>query len=99
VAQLEQERFALVLLADARGADPQRQAALTAKVAASTARAEPGEPTASSTPARAGPATLPAQREKFSRAFASCSRAPGTICGTIAFEAGLKKAVAAPSIP
>lgn len=76
----------------------QRKAALTPKLAASTASAQPGVPRARRMPAIAGPATLPPQRERFKSAFASCSRAGATIPGTIAFEAGLKKAVAAPSI-
>jgi hypothetical protein len=75
-----------------------RHPALIAKVHALTASEAPGEPNASDTPARTGPATAPAAREIFNSAFAPCKRAADTMWGTIAFEAGLKKAVAAPSI-
>ena len=48
-------------------------------------------------PASAGPATLPSRAREFEQRVGLLQAAPGTICGTIAVEAGLKKAVAAPS--
>jgi len=73
-----------------------RKTALTAKLAESTASAQPGLAAVTRMPASAGPATAPAAIASARRAFACCSR-PGLITAGISpVDAGLKNAVAAP---
>ena len=73
-----------------------RKEALTAKVAASTAIAQPVLEIAITTPAAAGPRIAVTLRESDIIAFAWSSRSGRTVCGTRPCEAGPKNASAAP---
>jgi len=84
------------LLASVGGRTPARKAALTKKVAASTAIAPPAPTTATSVPATAGPTIQPKLSLMPMSAFALCRLAPGTICGSSAPAEGRKKASAPP---
>ena len=75
----------------------ERKKALTPKLAASTAIAQPGPTPATSAPPIAGP-TIPADAIEMPRsAFACCSRSALTVSGVNPVEAGLKKADAEPA--
>ena len=80
----------------AAGRSRMRHAALTAKVAASTATASPVPLMAMSTPASAGPATLAMLRVSEISALASCRRAEPTVCGIRPISAGMNSAAAVP---
>src|SRR5665648_435515 len=73
-----------------------RKAALTRKVAPSTAMAPPAPITATSVPATAGPTIQPKLSLRPMRALACWSLSAGTSCGMMAPAAGLKNASAAP---
>ncbi len=70
--------------------------ALTANVAASTAKTNPGLATATTAPATAGPMTNAPLRVSPSMAFACCSRCGLTVAGTTPVAAGWKNASADP---
>ena len=73
-----------------------RKAALTRKVAASTAIATPGLSATMSTPAAAGPSTWPAFMASAMSEFACCSSRAGTRAGMSPPAAGRKNASSAP---
>ncbi len=73
-----------------------RKAALTAKVAASAAMAQPVPQIAITTPAAAGPRMPVTFRDSDIIAFAWWSRSGRTVCGTSPCEAGPKNASATP---
>src|SRR5262249_4359892 len=68
----------------------------TANVAESIANAQPGPAPATIAPAIAGPAAQLTLRDRLMSAFACCSRAAETVCGTRPVEAGEKNASPAP---
>ena len=73
-----------------------RNAALTRKVAPSTAMAPPAPMSATRVPATAGPTIQPKLSLMPMSALACWSLSAGTICGRMAPAAGRKKASAAP---
>jgi hypothetical protein len=76
---------------------PTSRAALTRKLNASSAKAQPGLEAARTIAASAGPTTPPAEATIPRRAFASRSEPEGTTSGISAVIAGMKRAVPAPS--
>ena len=76
-----------------------RHTALIAKVAASTAIAQPAPTATTSTPASAGPRISLPEIAAERSAFAGCSSSSGTTSGRRPVEAGLNRPVAAPVTP
>src|SRR3954454_24082288 len=81
-----------------RGRNGSSSTSDTANVNASKTSAPPGPPAkAISTPAIAGPITLPSENVKPRRAFAGCTLTGLTVVGRSPLNAGAKKASAAPN--